>query len=104
MPMEIQCPNCKYEGQGKHVMKGSFLIELLLWLAFLIPGLIYSIWRLSKQIWTCPKCDFENVRKDGTSKGIVWGTVRQSLLFWVICFGIVIFFMALIGSIIPAGD
>jgi len=25
--------------------KGSFLIELVLWLCFIVPGLIYSIWR-----------------------------------------------------------
>ena len=103
--MQIQCPNCKYEGQGRHIMKGSLWIEILLWLLVAIPGLIYSIWRLSKQIWTCPKCDFENVKKIDAGKGIVWGTVRQSLLFWIvsICLGVIAlgFLLTLLGYFIP---
>ena len=61
--MEIQCPNCKYEGNGKHITKGSVAVELVLWLLFMFPGLVYSIWRLSTKKWVCPECDFENVRK-----------------------------------------
>ena len=29
----------------KGLMRGSLLIEVILWLCYLIPGLIYSIWR-----------------------------------------------------------
>ncbi len=61
--MEIQCPNCKYEGNGKYITKGYVAVELVLWLLFLFPGLVYSIWRLSTKKWVCPECDFENVRK-----------------------------------------
>lgn len=61
--MKIQCPNCKYEGIGKFAMKGSSSVELLLWLFFLIPGLIYGTWRGSTKRWICPQCDFENVVK-----------------------------------------
>ncbi|HEV2348917.1 MAG TPA: hypothetical protein VG028_03620 [Terriglobia bacterium] len=35
---------------------GSFAIEIVLWLCFLFPGLIYSIWRLTARHETCPKC------------------------------------------------
>jgi hypothetical protein len=37
-------------------MKGSILTELFLWLFFLIPGLIYSIWRHSSVVDGCSKC------------------------------------------------
>lgn len=31
-------------------------IELVLWLCFIIPGLIYSLWRLSTRSPGCPSC------------------------------------------------
>jgi rubredoxin len=61
--MEIQCPNCKYEGIGKHITRGSVAVELVLWLLFMFPGLVYSIWRHSTRKWVCPECSFENVRE-----------------------------------------
>ena len=61
--LEIQYPNCKYEGNSKHITKGSVAVELALWLLFMFPGFVYSIWRLSTKKWVCPECDFENIRK-----------------------------------------
>jgi len=63
--MQIQCPNCKYEGAGKFIVKGSMSMELVLWICFIIPGLIYSTWRLNNKKWICPRCDFEHVVKLG---------------------------------------
>lgn len=45
----------------KTVTKGSFFIELILWLCILIPGLIYSIWRLSSRYKACPACGATNL-------------------------------------------
>lgn len=50
------CTACGYVGKPKKVTKGSILIELFLWLFFLIPGLIYSIWRLASRYEACPSC------------------------------------------------
>lgn len=50
------CSNCGYSGQAKKVTKGSTLMELVLWLCFIFPGLIYSIWRLTTKHMACPKC------------------------------------------------
>lgn len=61
--MEIKCPNCKYEGKGKFINKGSFGVEIILWLLFLLPGLVYSVWRLCNRIVICPDCRFEHVKK-----------------------------------------
>ena len=52
----LVCPNCGFQGDEKRITKGSFFIELILWLCFLIPGLIYSIWRLTTITWGCPSC------------------------------------------------
>ena len=56
MKTQFVCTTCGYIGFPNKVTKGSFLIELVLWLAFLIPGIIYSIWRLSSRYDACPKC------------------------------------------------
>jgi hypothetical protein len=37
-------------------VKGSILIELLLLCFFIVPGIIYSIWRLNTRQKICPKC------------------------------------------------
>jgi hypothetical protein len=51
------CTTCKSVGNPKTTVKGSFVIELILWLCFLLPGLIYTTWRLtSKSHTVCPKC------------------------------------------------
>ena len=57
--IEMLCTSCMNQGVPKKVTKGSILIELVLWLFFIIPGLIYSIWRLSNKIEVCPSCGHE---------------------------------------------
>ena len=61
--MRIQCPNCKYEGESKTFCKGSMLVELVLFLCFIIPGLIYSVWRSSSRYSGCPQCGWTHVVK-----------------------------------------
>jgi hypothetical protein len=38
------------------MQKGSFGVEVLLWLFFLLPGFLYSIWRMTTTFHGCPKC------------------------------------------------
>lgn len=56
MSAEIVCRACGYHGDPGTLTKGSFAVEVILWLCFLIPGLIYSFWRLSSRSNNCPKC------------------------------------------------
>ena len=53
---DIVCTSCGYVGEPQAITKGSFWIEVVLWLCLLLPGLIYSIWRLSSRHDGCPKC------------------------------------------------
>ena len=39
------CLQCGHEGVPQRIMPGSIFMEIILWLMFLIPGLIYSAWR-----------------------------------------------------------
>lgn len=50
------CTSCGHEGKGRTRTRGSLLIEIVLWLCFLIPGLIYSIWRQSSKYKACARC------------------------------------------------
>lgn len=55
------CPNCGLVGRPKAVTKGSFLVEVALWIFFLVPGIIYSLWRLSSRYDACPSCRAPNM-------------------------------------------
>ena len=48
------CTVCGSVGFPKKVTPGSFLVELGLWIFFILPGVIYSVWRLSA-LWWRPK-------------------------------------------------
>ncbi len=68
---DIKCPNCGFIGAPVKYTRGSFWIEIILWLCFLVPGLIYSVWRLTTKSIVCPRCKYNNiipfVKPDGTS-------------------------------------
>jgi len=53
---DLFCPTCGAVGRPIKVTPGNFLIEVLLWLFFLIPGLIYSLWRISSKRKVCRYC------------------------------------------------
>lgn len=50
------CPACGTQGTPATLTKGSMLVELLAWLLFIIPGLFYSLWRVSSRVQVCPAC------------------------------------------------
>lgn len=50
------CTSCGCYCYPQKKTRGSFAIEIILWLFFLIPGLIYTIWRLTTRYSVCPKC------------------------------------------------
>lgn len=50
------CSACGHEGPSKQITKGSTGLELFLWLLFLLPGLVYSIWRHSSRASGCAAC------------------------------------------------
>lgn len=63
------CPNCGTRGEPKTITRGSIGIELVLWLCFLIPGLIYSIWRLTSKQLGCPSCGQQGMINISTPNG-----------------------------------
>lgn len=56
---QMYCKACGTQSRPTTETPGSILIEVVLWLCFLIPGLIYSLWRLNRRHQVCPKCGSE---------------------------------------------
>ena len=55
------CKECGTVAEPRSDTPGSILIELVLWLCFIVPGLIYSFWRISKRRQVCPACESPNI-------------------------------------------
>ena len=55
------CTSCGYTGAHKPVVQGSLAVEIILWLFLLIPGLIYTVRRLTAKPNVCPKCGRPNM-------------------------------------------
>ena len=56
MAKEMICTNCGIRGDSKTFTPGSFFIEVILWICFIVPGVIYSIWRLTAKKKVCCAC------------------------------------------------
>jgi hypothetical protein len=52
----LYCPQCGAVAKAQAATRGSRGIELLLWLCFIIPGLIYTLWRANSKYQVCPSC------------------------------------------------
>lgn len=50
------CKRCGHVGPARNTTRGSLGIEILLWLLFIIPGILYSLWRLTTRQPGCEKC------------------------------------------------
>lgn len=55
------CADCGHEGRAGSTVRGSLALEIVFWLLFIIPGLIYSIWRTSTRRPACSRCGSERL-------------------------------------------
>jgi len=49
-------------------VRGSFFMELFLWIILIIPGLIYSLWRLTTVQQVCSSCGASELIPPDTPK------------------------------------
>ncbi len=56
MSREFVCKDCRHLGvpQGYGKLRGNFIVSTILW-TFVIPGIIYSIWRRTGR-GSCARC------------------------------------------------
>lgn len=69
------CEKCLYEGHRRTLTPGSKSMEMFLWLVFLIPGPIYSAWRVYGRQHFCPNCKAEGTMRRtwlSTGKMLKW--------------------------------
>lgn len=64
------CTDCGHQGDPASNTPGSMGIELVLWLFFLIPGLVYSLWRLNKRHPACESCGSRNLIPPNSPKAV----------------------------------
>jgi len=57
------CTRCGSFGKPTNVANGSFGMELFLWF-LLLPGLIYSLWRLTTRQKVCRFCGGPTIPED----------------------------------------
>jgi len=63
------CAQCGCVGKGKSFTSGSLAIEVLLWLFFCFPGLIYSVWRIATRRIVCAACEADQLVPVNTPRG-----------------------------------
>lgn len=63
------CTKCGTRGTPARRTKGSTLVEAFLWLLLIIPGLIYSAWRVSSRDDVCPACGHPEMIPADTPRG-----------------------------------
>jgi ribosomal protein S27AE len=73
MAAKKYCPRCGAVAKEKTVYRGSFWNEFSLWLLLIVaafyfswgflivPGILYSVWRLSTRQRVCPSCGAPNM-------------------------------------------
>jgi hypothetical protein len=58
MAKKLICKSCGSTKNPKTFTKGSLIIELFMWLMFIIPGIIYSLWRITSGRYRgCVDCE-----------------------------------------------
>ncbi len=53
----ISCPSCGEVDLPLARRRGSRLVHVLLYLAWILPGILYGLWRSQVQTFHCRKCD-----------------------------------------------
>lgn len=56
MTGRLVCTTCGHYGEPVPLVKGDMGTEIVLWLLFVLPGLMYSLWRQASRYDGCAKC------------------------------------------------
>jgi hypothetical protein len=50
------CKQCGHIGRPVNETPGNFLLEIFLWCLMILPGLLYTLWRVTNKTKACPSC------------------------------------------------
>lgn len=68
-PRTLICPSCGSLGRPMLRRRGSGGIELVLWVCLIVPGIIYSLWRMLSPMLVCADCEHHPLIKVGSPIG-----------------------------------
>ncbi|MCF8724052.1 hypothetical protein LQ236_002072 [Nitrospina gracilis] len=57
------CLTCGCQRQPINVRRGHIAIEVLLYLFYIVPGVMYTLWRSVRRHDVCPKCRTPSIVK-----------------------------------------
>ena len=60
------CLHCGHEGAPRVVYDGLLVVEVVLWLFLIIPGLVYSLWRQGTRRKICAVCGWKRLVRPDT--------------------------------------
>lgn len=66
---KLICVECGHSGKPVTRVPGSIVLELILWLCFVVPGMIYSVWRHNKKFKACAVCGASHLIPINSPKG-----------------------------------
>jgi predicted RNA-binding Zn-ribbon protein involved in translation (DUF1610 family) len=78
-PVPYYCKNCGFIGPPETYRPGSVFLEVVLFLCFILPWIIYRAVRLSKKYDGCPKCGAPNMIPADSPMSPVAAQYRQEL-------------------------
>ena len=58
---EYVCDNCHHIGPAISKTPGSIFFEIVLWIIFILPGVLYSIYRLISKKQVCSVCESDQL-------------------------------------------
>ncbi len=61
MSGQFFCTSCGHVGKPRVRNRGSSAIEIILWLCILIPGFLYTLWRMGRKDRYCRSCKAQTV-------------------------------------------
>jgi hypothetical protein len=64
------CMECGCQRDPINAKRGLLAIEILMWLLYILPGVIYSIWRRVRRQLVCPHCRNPSVVLTSSSRAM----------------------------------
>lgn len=77
MSKHYLCLSCQTIGKPQKLTKGSIIIEFILWCCFLIPGFIYSVWRMTTKDLGCKLCKSTHIIPASSPQAIKMIKLRE---------------------------
>ena len=73
------CTLCGSQKEPVWAKRGSGYIEILMWLAYIVPGMIYTLWRLLRKHQVCQNCSQPTVIPINSAQGTHLRLLMKSL-------------------------